>query len=595
MRKNALLLLGFGAASAAGAVWTSPRGPSADATTTPGKAKPEVVELGRRLFMDPTVSRLGRHSCAACHDPESDFGDPRKNSIDDSGPTKRHSQPLIDLAGDGFHWDGQFKTVRQLLVARVAPADMANKQARELFAERRALALRVGETASVRTANEPPPVPGTPPDAPSGGYGFVPETETPITPVADRLGEDNRYAESFRAAFGTTVPTTEHVLDALDAYCASIRSSTNAFDRFVAGDDAALSVAAQRGLALFEGKANCAKCHLTKSDGGRAAFTDGKFHDTGVAYHSDPLWRDGLDGPAPSDMGRKEATLRDGDSAKFKTPTLRDVALRGPFMHDGSFATLTEVVKYYSEGGTRNPTLDPLIRPLTLSDAEVSDLVEFLKSLSGGTRAALATPPRHAAPLHVRVEDLAGRSMSNLAITVSAFGDRFVGAEDVDAPTNVVTNAKGEASIDRPLTTHVALTNPDWQLGLSRPIPDTCESQTLVATPRDLVSLRVRRTFDGPSLPDAIAVIPAATGGSAPMSGCAPTFPTGPVATTLTKIRSLSPNEALYAGKVPDRGETRRCALVFDGGGIVFCDMALGGGASETILVDAPPARRRGR
>src|SRR6185369_9253704 len=115
MRPKTMFLWGAGAAMAAGVATTSIRGPSAEAASASKRPKPEVVELGRRLFMDPTVSRLGGHSCASCHDPEQGFSDPRNRSADDGGSTKRHSQPLVDLAGEGFHWDGQFKTVRQLL------------------------------------------------------------------------------------------------------------------------------------------------------------------------------------------------------------------------------------------------------------------------------------------------------------------------------------------------------------------------------------------------------------------------------------------------------------------------------------------------
>jgi cytochrome c peroxidase len=586
------IFAGTCAALIAGAATTPFVGRTAEATSATNKPKPALIELGRRLFMDPTVSRLGAHSCAGCHDPEQGFSDPRKQSTDDAGPTKRHSQPLVDLAGDGFHWDGQFKSVRQLLVARVAPADMANKQSLALAAERRAEAIRGGDSP---TTDGPRPVPGTrqDPPPPTGGYGLVAPSDVALTPVADRLAEDGRYAESFKAAFGAPAPTTEHILDALDAYCASIRSTTNAFDRFMAGDDAALSPAAQRGLALFDGKAGCATCHLTKSVDGRAPFTDGKFHDTGVAYHGDPIWRSGLEGADPADLGRKEATFKKADGGRFKTPTLRDVGLRGPFMHDASFATLTDVVKYYSAGGTKNPNLDPAIRRLDLTDAEIFDVVAFLESLTGGTRAALGVPPRHAAPLHVRVEDLAGRPMPAFTITVAAFGDRFVGAESVAVPSQVVTNDHGEASIDRPLTTHVALSNPDYVLGLSRPIPDSCETQTLIATKRDVVSLRVRRTFDGPTLPESIAVAPVPPGSNgAPMGGCGGAAGGG-TAVTLVRMRALGADEAIYAGQALARDVTRRCVLVFENGGrTVLADVALGGGASESILIGPAPRRR---
>jgi cytochrome c peroxidase len=533
--------------------------------------------------MDPTVSRLGRNSCASCHDPERAFGDPRPTSPDDAGPTRRHSQTLLDLTGEGFHWDGEFKTVRQLLVARVAPAEMANAQAVKLFAERLATARKAGEASA--TDRLPTPVPGTPVEPPPSSYGFVPPSAAPITPSAERLAEDGRYAAAFRAAFGTATPSTERILDAMDAYCASLRSTTNGFDRFIAGDDAALTDSAKRGLALFEGRAGCAQCHSTKPVGGRAAFTDGKFHDTGVAYHSDPLWRVGMDGPAPRDAGRGGITMRTGEFAKFKTPTLRDVALRAPYMHDASFATLTDVVKYYSGGGTRNPNLDPAIRRTDLSDTEVADVVAFLGSLTGTSRAGLGFPLRRAAPLRVRVVDLHGKPMPAFTVKVAAFGDRLTGAETVAAPAAVLTDDKGEALIERPLATHVVLTNTAYELGLSRPIPDFCETQTLIATPRETVSLRIRRGEGGPSLPSEIGVVPGERGPS--MGSCGPT----PVM-TLRRIRVIGSDEALYAGAAPADRSALRCTLVFDSGTTaVVADLDLTGGASETILLGRPAHR----
>src|SRR6185369_12519697 len=189
-----------------------------------------------------------------------------------------------------------------------------------------------------------------------------------------------------------------------------------------------------------------------------------------------------------------------------------------------------------SDGGTKNPNLDPAVRRLDLTDAEVFEVVAFLESLTGGSRAALGVPPGHAAPLRVRVEDLGGRPIPAFTISVGAFGDRFLGAETVSAPAQAVTNDHGEASIDRPLTTHVALSNPDFVIGLSRPIPDSCESQTLIATPRDVVSLRVRRTSDGPALPESIGVAPLPPGGGSSMSGCG-AGGAAAVVVTLVKMR----------------------------------------------------------
>jgi cytochrome c peroxidase len=563
------------------------RPPAADAGTSYKERKQEaLVELGRRLFMDPSVSRLGRNSCASCHDPERGFSDARATSPDDDGATRRHSQTVLDLTGQGFHWDGVFKSVRQLLVARVAPPEKATEQALKLATERTAAARAAGEDVAVDGAVDESETSDHGRRRADASYGANTPTETPLTPVAERLAEDGRYAEAFRAAFGVADPTTDRVLDAMDAYCASLRSTTNAYDRFLAGDEEALAPAARRGMFLFDGKAACSTCHAMAPVAGRALFTDGRFHDTGVAYHANALCRNGLEG-SPSDPGRGAVTLFKADLARFKTPTLRDVATRGPFMHDASFTTLADVVRYYDEGGTRHVGIDPAIRPLGLSKDEIADVVAFLESLTGETRGGLGFPLPHATPLRVKVEDLAGKPVPCLALTVERFGDRLVGADVDEPPTLVATGSDGVVVFERPLWTHVLLTARGHEVGLSRPIPDTCESQTLIATPRDTISLRVRRTPSGPALADEIVVAP----GAQSMPGCG-----GEPVLTLKKIRSLGPREALYAcpgiapvGRAVGPRLTRCTLLV--GETRVLCDIDLSGGASETILLDAP--RRR--
>jgi cytochrome c peroxidase len=575
--KNAALW--FLGACGAAALAAGGGGGDADAKADPRPARPEVVELGRRLFMDPTVSRLGRNSCASCHDPERAFSDARARSPDDKGDTKRHSQTLLDLAGDGFHWDGEFRTVRQLLVARVATAEMANAQTEKLAGERVAAARKAGVTsAAVKTS----PVPGTPVETvPTSTYGVVTPSETPLTPVTERLTEDGRYAAAFQAAYGSPSITIDRVLDAMDAYCASLKSGTNAFDRFLAGDDHALSPAARRGLATFEGKAGCAQCHETQPSGGRAPFSDGEFHDTGVAARTDPRWRNGLDGGAPGDAGRGGVTLLPGDDGRFKTPTLRDVAVRAPYMHDATFATLPDVVRYYAGGGTRHPGLDGKIAKFDVTDAEVADLVAFLESLTSDVRPGLAMPPAQRKPLRIKVEDLLGRPMPSLTVSVSPFGDRLTGAEPGARARSMLTDDDGVVVIDRPLATHVLLTSETFEFGLSRPIPDACTSQTLIATPLDTVSLRVRRTTDAPPLPKAISVF---LGNSIRLAGgCGPA-----PATTLTRVRTLGPSEAIYAGKAAAGRGLQRCSLLMDGAVAVVTDIDLGGGASETIVLAKP-------
>jgi cytochrome c peroxidase len=563
------------------AAWLCAGGPAATAGADPRQARREVIELGRRLFMDPTASRLGRHSCASCHDPEKAFSDPRPRSPDDGGETRRHSQTLIDLAGEGFHWDGEFENVRQLLVARVAPPQMAIDDA-AARATRRTDAARHSADSLVDGAAARARVPDveTPDGRISGSYTrFLTDGPVPPpvpTPVAARLAEDDRYTRSFVAAFGDTSITTERVLDALDAYCASIRSTTSAYDRFVAGDAAALSADEKHGLALFEGAAGCASCHLTKSDGVRAPFTDGKFHDTGVAFRV--FDRRSPDKAFPFDAGRAGVTLLRHDSARFKTPTLRDVAARGPYMHDASLATLTDVVNYYARLRTADPNLDGAVRAPELSDEDVAALVAFLGTLTGVQRAGLGAPPAQREPLRVRVQGLDGKPLPNIVLKVTPFGDRF---DEPAARSGVVwpiTDAKGAAEVRRPQTTHLLLTNTTYLLGQSRPIPDTADAVTLIATPRSMVSLRVRRTPDGPQLPERIAVVDGADAREKP-------------ALVLTRIRFVSEDEAIYAAKAAPRPTGGDVTLVLDDRRVRWT-LPLTGGAGEPLVIDAAPKAR---
>src|SRR5262249_49082097 len=149
--------------------------------------KPAVIELGRRLFLDPTVSRLGRHSCAECHDPEHGFSDPRPLSAGDAGPTRRPSQPPTDPPGRPVPRGGGIESVRQILVARIAPPELALAQSRELAGGRIAEAKRRGLDVT-----ETPDVPVSPGAKPVS-YG-VAATDVTLTPVVDRLNEDGRYA-----------------------------------------------------------------------------------------------------------------------------------------------------------------------------------------------------------------------------------------------------------------------------------------------------------------------------------------------------------------------------------------------------------------
>jgi cytochrome c peroxidase len=156
------------------------------------------------------------------------------------------------------------------------------------------------------------------------------------------------------------------VTAALASYVRTIRSGDSRFDRYAAGKASALSELEKAGLAVFCGRAACFTCHIGLN------FTDEKFHNTGVAFLN--VMPDGR----LVDEGA-------GDG-KFKTPTLREVARTGPYMHDGSFKTLEDVVDYCSEGGRPNPNLDPQIQPWHFRPEEKRALVAFLRSLTGRVR-----------------------------------------------------------------------------------------------------------------------------------------------------------------------------------------------------------------
>jgi cytochrome c peroxidase len=194
--------------------------------------------------------------------------------------------------------------------------------------------------------------------------------------LVEHLGAIPAYQEQFRKVFGTDL-NAEGVAKAIAAYERMILSGNSAYDRFRAGDTSALSPAAQRGLVLFEGKARCSRCHSGFN------FTDEDYHNIGV----------GMDKEDP-DLGRYTVTKEEADKGAFKTPTLRDVASRPPYMHDGSIETLEKVIDFYDEGGHANPWLSPQSRPLHLTAEERADLVSFLHALTGEIAAEVSSPPR---------------------------------------------------------------------------------------------------------------------------------------------------------------------------------------------------------
>jgi cytochrome c peroxidase len=216
------------------------------------------------------------------------------------------------------------------------------------------------------------------------------------------------YDGLFEAAFGDRGPSMSTVAEALASYQRTLLAGNSAFDRwYYGGEKDALSASAQRGFALFTDRGQCNSCHLIGED--HALFTDDAVHNTGTGYARAMIDKAGprqvilapgvfgevspenlavvstLDGG--NDLGRYEVTGDVDDRWHYKTPTLRNVALTAPYMHDGSMLTLEDVVAFYNRGGVPNPLQDPRIRPLELSAQDEADLVAFLESLTGEYRA----------------------------------------------------------------------------------------------------------------------------------------------------------------------------------------------------------------
>ncbi len=190
---------------------------------------------------------------------------------------------------------------------------------------------------------------------------------------------------------------------AIASYERTLNSASSDFDRWYFGkNEQAVTEAVKRGFELFTGKAGCSNCHKVMDD--YALFTDGQLHNTGVGFAAsmitqpekqrvqvapgiyldvDRAFIDSVSEPKANDLGRYEITQDPQDRWKYKTPSLRNVALTAPYMHDGSLATLKDVVEFYNRGGAANENIDSGVMPLKLSKTQINDLVGFLNSLTG--------------------------------------------------------------------------------------------------------------------------------------------------------------------------------------------------------------------
>jgi cytochrome c peroxidase len=184
--------------------------------------------------------------------------------------------------------------------------------------------------------------------------------------VVPKIAKIPGYQKQFKAVFGNSV-NLQNIADAIAAFERTIVSSNSAFDKYVMGESNAMDESAIRGMQLFKGKARCILCHNGPN------FTDNQFHNLGVPQ----------EGLLKEDLGRYNVTRRDRDKGAFKTPTLRSVTETAPYMHDGVFKTLEDVIAFKDQGGQPNPRLSPLMKPLALAPEEKADLIAFMKALTG--------------------------------------------------------------------------------------------------------------------------------------------------------------------------------------------------------------------
>ncbi len=175
------------------------------------------------------------------------------------------------------------------------------------------------------------------------------------------------YVTAFEKVFGKDSISSKNIGKAIATFERSVVSKNAPYDKYMKGDKTAMTDSQVNGMNLFFGKARCAICH------NGPAFTDSNFHNIGVKQ----------EGPLKKDLGRYNQTKDEADKGAFKTPGLRHISRSGPYMHDGSEATLKEVVEFYNRGGDRNENKSAFITPLKLSRKEVDDLVHFLEALEG--------------------------------------------------------------------------------------------------------------------------------------------------------------------------------------------------------------------
>ena len=323
---------------------------------------PEKIALGQALFSDKRLSGDGTVSCSSCHSPDKGFTDnlPTSEGINKSRGT-RNAPTLLNAA----YYTTQFWDGRRPSLEAQAKDPLIN----------------------------------------SIEHGLKDHAQ-----AVDIIRKDGSYPTQFKNVFGVESDkiTIDHVSMAIASFERTVVAGNSPFDRYLyGGDKAAMSPEAIRGLETFRGKAKCSSCHTIGPT--YALFTNNGFHNLGVGFSKvEPHMYEIVNAFRASVASGKpvdELVLKEGDVSqlgrvlvtitpttldskaigRFKTPTLRNVELTGPYMHDGSLATLSDVIELYNTGNLKNPRLDPLFKPLNLTDQEKSDLVAFMKALTSSS------------------------------------------------------------------------------------------------------------------------------------------------------------------------------------------------------------------
>jgi cytochrome c peroxidase len=301
----------------------SPLGIDGRLAELPDPPTPERVRLGRWLFYDARISANGSVSCASCHRPEQAFSEPTPVSTGIGGQQGSRKSPSFVNAAFAFYpnffWDGRASSLEEQALGPIANP------------------IEMGNTHDR---------------------------------MIQTLTEIDAYKPYFVEAFGSEDINTERVAKAIADYERTCLSGNSPWDRWRRHqDEAAVSDEVKQGHELFFGKAGCSTCHVGQT------FSDSLFHNLGVGWNEETK--------TFADEGRFTVTGEEVHKGAFKTPTLRDVALHPPYLHDGSAKSLEDVVELYDDGGMANPYLDPKMKKLGLTAEEVHALVSFMNALTG--------------------------------------------------------------------------------------------------------------------------------------------------------------------------------------------------------------------